>query len=432
MEMGVRIPDTASGAPRARESRIIRAIGLMATCLGLGLAACSGEQGATTGFEVTDSTGIEIVFSSAPVWSDGDGWTVGEDPIIEIGSIDGDEPYLLTRVRGVARLEDGRIVVADQGDNTIRFYDAAGRYIMRTGGSGDGPGEFSFVWELFRTPGVLHGTQSGARPINRYDAESGYFLGAIRPTDPSAFVHGIFRDGSALVAPTPQGFPVRPGVYTVNSTFVRIAPTGDTTTVDTYPTSSFVGIGSRAPIWQEYAPSLQIFVHGMHFYHAYPSEYVISVRDTAGALVRSIRRAWDPIPVSEADKAAYREPLLNPDIPPGRSIPAVALQQWRELAEGMVFPEHHPAYANIFIDRVENLWVRRVDPSRGIRRNSPPSTDGPEWWDVFDPAGAWLGGVALPANLTVFEVGDGYVAGVWRNDLDVEFVQVRELTKIRP
>jgi hypothetical protein len=48
---------------------------------------------------------------------------------------------------------------------------------------------------------------------------------------------------------------------------------------------------------------------------------------------------------------------------------------------------------------------------------------------VFDPAGAWLGVVALPP-IEVLAIGDDYVIGVYRDELDIQYLQVHELVKL--
>ena len=50
-------------------------------------------------------------------------------------------------------------------------------------------------------------------------------------------------------------------------------------------------------------------------------------------------------------------------------------------------------------------------------------------WEVFSPAGEWLGSVRTPARFTVFEIGEDYVLGSWRDNMDVEHVQVLRLKR---
>lgn len=55
---------------------------------------------------------------------------------------------------GLARDRAGNIWVADSGEGVIRQFDAAGRFLKKVGGPGQGPGEFS-------RPGAIHVTEDG-------------------------------------------------------------------------------------------------------------------------------------------------------------------------------------------------------------------------------------------------------------------------------
>jgi hypothetical protein len=48
---------------------------------------------------------------------------------------------------------------------------------------------------------------------------------------------------------------------------------------------------------------------------------------------------------------------------------------------------------------------------------------------IFAPDGEWLGTIALPDRLTVLEIGSDYVLGVWRDEFDVERVQLLTLER---
>lgn len=72
-------------------------------------------------------------------------WGLSDEPVLEIGVVEGDERYQLHDVTDAARLDDGRIAVAHQGTAEIRVYDAEGRFLLAAGGPGDGPGEWRQV-----------------------------------------------------------------------------------------------------------------------------------------------------------------------------------------------------------------------------------------------------------------------------------------------
>lgn len=50
-------------------------------------------------------------------------------------------------------------------------------------------------------------------------------------------------------------------------------------------------------------------------------------------------------------------------------------------------------------------------------------------WPSAGSRSAWLGTVVLPDRFDLYDIGDNYVLGRWRDDLDVEHVQLYELVK---
>ena len=63
---------------------------------------------------------------------------------LEFGDVDGDDPYLFTRIGGIAEDARGRLIVADMQSHEIRVFDPEGRFLFRFGGPGEGPGELTY------------------------------------------------------------------------------------------------------------------------------------------------------------------------------------------------------------------------------------------------------------------------------------------------
>jgi len=68
-------------------------------------------------------------------------------PLLQIGGA-ADGPSGFAFIKGVVRLSDGSIAVANQRPSEIRIFDASGRFVRSLGRNGTGPGEFNRV--LFR------------------------------------------------------------------------------------------------------------------------------------------------------------------------------------------------------------------------------------------------------------------------------------------
>ena len=73
------------------------------------------------------------------------------------------------------------------------------------------------------------------------------------------------------------------------------------------------------------------------------------------------------------------------------------------------------------MDAKGNLWVQEYE----TRDESEPQ------WSVFDTEGVLQGTLSVPTGVTLTDIGDDYVLGHWRDDLDVEHVRMYALVKPR-
>ena len=65
----------------------------------LALQACDAA-GTPAGTLHSDSAGVAIATALEPIWGPGEGWTVGDEPLVEIGTAFGADEYQLDRVPG--------------------------------------------------------------------------------------------------------------------------------------------------------------------------------------------------------------------------------------------------------------------------------------------------------------------------------------------
>lgn len=112
-------------------------------------AACADAGPTMQRASVRDSAGVRIVESTSGAWDSASAWVIGEQPVVQIGAADSDEPaMLLTRVEGLTRLSDGRIVILDGQTSEVRWFTPEGEHIVTRGGKGKGPGEFTYAMAL--------------------------------------------------------------------------------------------------------------------------------------------------------------------------------------------------------------------------------------------------------------------------------------------
>ena len=86
------------------------------------------------------------------------------------------------------------------------------------------------------------------------------------------------------------------------------------------------------------------------------------------------------------------------------------------VRDDLTFPQYLPAISSLVVDDEGRIWARRYQASEA---------DADEWW-VFDE-GELAGSLTAPAGFEVFDVERELVAGVWKDDLDVEYVVVFRL-----
>ena len=54
---------------------------------------------------------------------------------------------------------------------------------------------------------------------------------------------------------------------------------------------------------------------------------------------------------------------------------------------------------------------------------------GLEFWDVFDSSGQKVTTVTTPRDVTIQTIGEDYILGVWKDEMDVEYVRMYSLDR---
>lgn len=105
--------------------------------------ACGPDANGGTRLHIVTRDSADVRITENPRPPEGSRvWQVGPEPSVSIGEREGEDPYMLHQVRDATKLDDGRILVANGGDDEIRVFDAFGTWLESWGGTGEGPGEF--------------------------------------------------------------------------------------------------------------------------------------------------------------------------------------------------------------------------------------------------------------------------------------------------
>lgn len=163
-------------------------------------------------------------------------WTLGAEPTLHIGVLEGDEAYQLHDVRDALRLPDGRIVVANQGTREVRTYAADGQFLGASGEDGDGPGQWRAISNVHPVQGdtlLVVDHRLGRHGL--IDARTGAYLGAADPARVEGLVPGSWHhrglllqappgvDGAALFGPVVEALRIQNAEAPM---FVQLDPAG--------------------------------------------------------------------------------------------------------------------------------------------------------------------------------------------------------------
>ena len=331
-----------------------------------------GSDAEPSGVQERDSAGIRIIENPLPPEDSRLDWQIGPEPTVSIGEVDGEEPYLLQGARDATRLSDGRIVVADVFLQELRVFDARGTYIETWGGAGEGPGEFTRLWEVGRWSGdsIFAGT-TDSRDISIFASDGSF-----------GRTFNIVRHGGPLwtffspVAVTKDGsVPAVLGLRT-GRTLVAELRDGEGTTIANF--------GS----------------------HPNTDLHTITV------LGRS----------SSFRKIFGRSPALSDETSGMSDAEAENHRRFvRPIYESVPAAEHFPVFTSVITDALDHLWVGEYEAPGEERPGS--------LWTVFDPEGHALGFVETPDAILVTEIGEDYILTWFPDELGVERVQLWPLKR---
>lgn len=349
------------------------------------LAACGTASADGPGRVAVDTLAGGVVQVTNPergVWTESTAWRAVED--LRIGSADGGGPDMLAMPIDVEEDAAGRIYILDGQALEIRVFDAAGRHVRSFGGQGAGPGELrqplGMTWgprgelwvadfanarySVFDTagtflrsyprhdnslrmpwPGVVDG--SGRLYDTRSSERDGQRVEVLLRYDPSV----SRADAFALPQRREQQFEVRNATGTLrNSIPVPFSPRVEW------------ALAPDGRVWSGAS-----------------ERYRLEQREADGRLLRTTERPYTPVKVERAELDSI--PLRHQDfIQRGGKIDLAAV------------PKEKPAFISIQVDDRGYLWVRPSAPP------AQPTTA----FDVFEPAGVYLGRVQLPMQVPEF------------------------------
>ncbi len=405
----------------------IRDLALVSLC-SVGLACGGGDEaGGDWAGTVTDSAGVQIIENPATgLWPEGGAWQLTE--VLRIGSSDGDPDYQFGQIAGITIGETGEVFVLDQQAAQIRVFDAAGTFARSIGSPGAGPGEIGAGASalLNISADTIAVADMGNMRVQHF-LEDGTPAGNYR-IDMAAGVPIRWQD-------TPAGLAVvqiRPGMFNTDESAAAdsmdaiLARTTDGTTADTIlrvPAGKTFSMSGGVPEFNFFSPEPVWALAGAGVWYGINNTYEVGLYDNAGQMVRKLKKDFVPSPVSDEDQTIMTDMMRKifeqqPGMPP---------QVVDQILSVMEFADNFPAYLQFFSGPESSLWVQHIQiPSELTEEEkesfNPLLSMGSSSWDVFDTDGRFLGEIEMPARFQPLRFTTDRIYGVWRDDLDVQYV----------
>ncbi|MCX6560794.1 MAG: 6-bladed beta-propeller [Candidatus Aminicenantes bacterium] len=291
--------------------------------------------------------------------------------------------------------DKGRIYVSDGKANDIKVFDASGAFVKTIGRTGQGPGEFTFLWESEFSRGRLFVRELISKRTTIFDAE-GKFLKSVPEEGPFVWRSmAALPDGRILVQKelinrqdlsAPQGFVL--DLHSADLAFIKTIYKHEIRRNKFIrdPITANIPIPFAANVHWAVLPDGKIVV-------GYSDRYGIEIHDPDKGQVASFEHTYEPVEVSAADKKAHFEKMtINATIigDDGSRSSGVKKGAPDYIVKNTEFPKFKPAFDSIRADAQGRIWVRRSAPA--IQKDGP-------LMDVFDRSGRFIGTVVITGGL---------------------------------
>ena len=393
------------------------------------LNACTGgAEQSVAGKTVRDSAGVSIVEHSAAYIAALPEWTIDSTPLQELRGDRADTQF--SAIIGAVRRPDGGFYLADEKQRDVRAFSSAGTFERVIGTPGRGPGEVGYVVRLqLLAADSLAFVDANNRRFSVFAPDGRFARQVLFPRFEDGSTVSInmqLGDGrllGTLRRPWVEAPENRDSVYRTptaivayHNTFVTTATTARSTVVDTiavvpdgemYRANTTENGETRADEYRLRFGRTTIFASdGAHTFVA-TNETAEIVEYGAKGMVRRIRSARTPRPVSADDRARLEGVVLSGLTKSGRAADKLADVQ--RIVKSWRYAKTHAFAGKLLVGTDGSVWTE--DP---IILESDPRE-----YFVYDSTGTALAHVVLPPRVNVLQVSARELLGVLKDADDV-------------
>jgi hypothetical protein len=342
------------------------------------------------------------------------------NPTLAIGENPADDATVMNQAGLPIWLGDGRIAVPME-QREIRYYSADGKFLMKAGQRGQGPGDFQQLWTILPMAGdstLAMDAYRGADRMHRFSVfdPAGKFVRLFnRLASPDGVMH---RDGSTTRI---ESNPAK-HLAAINSNFegilydtafvLRSTSSGQTDTLMRIPTTpTRYGAGGRWGFELNFVGSPYATGGEGGIVIAHGSTFDLHWFDASGKPLRRVH-VDEPAPaVSDAMKSRVRAIR-------DKAMAAARARGMRGEGGGQapepMYASNAPLISRLRMDRTGRVWVRRwvMDDEAEAE------------WVVFSKAGQPVARVRFPATFTFHDAGADWVLGRYTDPDGVNSVRM--------
>ena len=331
------------------------------------VASCAKEKMPWKG-TIEEVDGVTIVGNpDKPIYG-GDLFTTEEE--MSIGGDDGSGAFAFADISHLTVDGEGRIYALDRKESHVNVFDAEGLFLRTIGRPGQGPGDLNDPIFVYFLRGELLVTQYERLS---FFSPAGDLLRVV-PMIKESPSRARCNSRGDIVGTSTIYDPANPNTYAfvLNLYDPELNP-----------------IKEMARIERERMPALRVNPMRPSVYmtvddqdnviFGYPERYEIRIFDSHGNQTRKIRKAFNPVTITEEEKAALVE-----GAPPNIKFE---------------FPEHHPPFLRFIHDETGRLYVQTYERA---------DAKDVYFHDVFDRDGRYIAKVPLKRTPVLFRGGKLY------------------------
>lgn len=350
-------------------------------------------------------------------------WIVDPVPTWSLPDESHGPEYDFHLARGLRRLSNGTVVLLNAGTRELRAFASDGQLLWRTGAAGDGPGDFRNPRWIELLPGdTLMVEDSQLYRLSYFNAS-----GELVRTEPltedlgcSTLSPGL-RAGLMVAATCSSWQLQEPGLHRRDRTLTLVSPSlrGGSKRLARVSGEEMVVLPNQNYTFPAFGLAGVLAARDSLIFYGTAEQFAVEVYSISGRRLRTIGLARSRQPVTRELKGEWytvqtrrlQQMILQRGGTPGTEAGGRVPEP--------VFRDSVPAYGEFRVDPDLNLWIGEY----ALTGRQPVR------WTVLSAEGRLLAEVTVPERFRIWEVGRDYLLGVWRDENDVERVQMYRIQR---